>query len=74
MAPAAYVAEDGLVGHQWEERPLVCFYLQLTVFLWVESDAQNKSQVVTCCCFMKFNLIAESETIPWLLRTISCSL
>ena len=23
MAPAAYVAEDGLVWHQWEERPLV---------------------------------------------------
>ena len=23
MAPAIYVAEDGLVGHQWEERPLV---------------------------------------------------
>jgi len=23
MAPAAYVAEDGLVGHQWEERSLV---------------------------------------------------
>jgi hypothetical protein len=23
MAPAAYVAEDGLVGHQWEERLLV---------------------------------------------------
>jgi hypothetical protein len=23
MAPAAYVAEDGLAGHQWEERPLV---------------------------------------------------
>jgi hypothetical protein len=23
MAPATYVAEDGLVGHQWEERPLV---------------------------------------------------
>jgi hypothetical protein len=22
MALAAYVAEDGLVGHQWEERPL----------------------------------------------------
>jgi hypothetical protein len=21
MAPAAYVAEDGLVGHQWEEGP-----------------------------------------------------
>jgi len=23
MAPAAYVAEDGLVGHEWEEKPLV---------------------------------------------------
>jgi hypothetical protein len=23
MTPAAYVAEDGLVGHQWEERLLV---------------------------------------------------
>jgi len=22
MAPAAYVAEDGLVGHQWKEKPL----------------------------------------------------
>ena len=22
MAPAAYVAEDGLVEHQWKERPL----------------------------------------------------
>jgi hypothetical protein len=21
MTPAAYVAKDGLVGHQWEERP-----------------------------------------------------
>jgi hypothetical protein len=24
MAPAAYVAEDGLVGHQWEQRPWSC--------------------------------------------------
>jgi hypothetical protein len=24
MALAAYVVEDCLVGHQWEERPLVC--------------------------------------------------
>ena len=24
MALAAYVADDGLVGHQWEERPLSC--------------------------------------------------
>jgi hypothetical protein len=23
MVPDAYVAEDGLAGHQWEERPLV---------------------------------------------------
>ena len=23
MSLVAYVAEDGLVGHQWEERPLV---------------------------------------------------
>jgi len=23
MTPGAYVAEDGLVGHQWEEEPLV---------------------------------------------------
>jgi len=23
ISPAAYVAEDGLVGHQWEEKPLV---------------------------------------------------
>jgi hypothetical protein len=23
MAPAEYAAEDGLVGHQWEEIPLV---------------------------------------------------
>ena len=24
MALAVYIAEDGLVGHQWEERPSVC--------------------------------------------------
>ena len=24
MALVVYVAEDGLVGHQWEERPLAC--------------------------------------------------
>jgi len=23
MAPTAYVTEDGLVGHQWKEKPLV---------------------------------------------------
>jgi len=31
MAPAAYVAEDGLVGHQWEENPLVLPRLDLPV-------------------------------------------
>jgi hypothetical protein len=31
MAPAAYVAEDGLVGHQWEERSLVLWKLQTPV-------------------------------------------
>ena len=24
MALAKYVAEDGQVGHQWEEKPLIC--------------------------------------------------
>jgi hypothetical protein len=24
IAPGAYVAEGGLVGHQWEERPWSC--------------------------------------------------
>jgi len=23
MAPAAYVVEDGLIGHQWEDKTLV---------------------------------------------------
>jgi len=23
ITPGAYVAEDGLVGHQWEEKPLL---------------------------------------------------
>ena len=27
MAPAAYIAEDGLVWHQWEETPLVLWRL-----------------------------------------------
>jgi hypothetical protein len=27
IAPAVYVAEDGLVGHEWEERPLVLGWL-----------------------------------------------
>ena len=31
MAPAAYVAEDGLVGHQWEEKPSVLSRLDAAV-------------------------------------------
>jgi hypothetical protein len=31
MAPDAYVAEDGLVGHQWEERPLAMWKLDALV-------------------------------------------
>jgi hypothetical protein len=31
MSLAAYVAEDGLVGHQWEERPLVLLRLYVPV-------------------------------------------
>ena len=27
MAPGVYVAEDGLIWHQWEERPLVLLWL-----------------------------------------------
>ena len=40
MAPAAYVAEDGLVGHQWEERPLV---LQ-TLYAPVQGNARARKQ------------------------------
>jgi len=31
MAAAAYVVEDGLVGHQWEEKPLVLSRLNAPV-------------------------------------------
>jgi hypothetical protein len=31
MSLAAYIAEDGLVGHHWEERPLVLQRLYATV-------------------------------------------
>jgi hypothetical protein len=32
MASAAYVAEDGLVKHQWEERPLVLWRLNAPMY------------------------------------------
>ena len=31
MSLVAYVAEDGLLGHQWEERPLVLWRLYAPV-------------------------------------------
>jgi hypothetical protein len=37
---AAYVAEDGLVGHQWEERPLVLRRL----YVPVEENARVRKQ------------------------------
>ena len=40
VALAAYVAEDDLVGHQWEERPLVLwrFYAQLLGIAWARKQ------------------------------------
>jgi hypothetical protein len=32
MSLAAYITEDGLVGHQWEERPLFLGRLYVPVF------------------------------------------
>ena len=37
MAPASYVAENGLVGHQWEEQPLdLRVFHALRGMLWGE--------------------------------------
>jgi hypothetical protein len=33
MAPAAYVAKDGLSRHQWERRPLVLWRLDATAYM-----------------------------------------
>jgi hypothetical protein len=38
MSLAAYVAEDGLVGHHWEERPLGL----ATLYTSVEGNARAK--------------------------------
>jgi hypothetical protein len=32
MVLAAYVAEDGLICHQWEEKPLVLFFYSQRYF------------------------------------------
>ena len=34
MALATYVAEDGFVGHQWEEQPLVLWGFNARVGSW----------------------------------------
>jgi hypothetical protein len=47
MAPAAYVAEDGLVRHQGEERPLVLWKFDAPVYAmagrqeWVGGEAPS---------------------------------
>jgi hypothetical protein len=43
LSLAAYVAEDGLVGYQWEERPLV---LQIVTLLEKNKKAQEKRSKV----------------------------
>jgi hypothetical protein len=37
-SPATYVAEDGLDGHQWVERPLVQGRLYAPVLYWVRKQ------------------------------------
>lgn len=40
MTSAIYVAEDGFVGHQWKEKPLVLWRLSILRFMaliWVEA-------------------------------------
>ena len=38
MSSAAYVSDDGLVGHQWKERSLVL----LTLYASVQGNARAK--------------------------------
>jgi hypothetical protein len=42
MALAAYVAEDGLVGHQWEERLLVLWRLYVP---WIPGPGRGNGWV-----------------------------
>jgi hypothetical protein len=39
ITPVAYAAEDGLIGHQWEERPFVLGRLYAT--MWGECQGQK---------------------------------
>jgi hypothetical protein len=41
MPPATYVSEDGLEGHQWEERTLVLFY----ALVWGNARARKQEWV-----------------------------
>jgi hypothetical protein len=43
IAPAAYAAEDGLVSHQWEERPFVLGRLYAPV--WGNARARKQEWV-----------------------------
>jgi len=43
MAPAVYVAEDGLVEHQWEEKPFVLPRLDVPVLGNVRAGGRTYS-------------------------------
>jgi len=45
MAPAAFVTDDGFVGHQWEEKPLVLPRLDLPVE-WNVSAGRQEAVVI----------------------------
>ena len=38
MAPTGYVAEDGLIWHQWEESPLLLW--------WLDDPSQRNAKVL----------------------------
>jgi hypothetical protein len=43
MAPATYIAEDSLIWHKWEGRPLVLWRLDAPVYRdarWVSTDIE----------------------------------
>ena len=43
MGPAGHVAEDGLVGQQWEERPFVLWSLDVGEYLGADSGVVSRS-------------------------------
>jgi hypothetical protein len=58
MAPAAYAAEDGLVGHQWEKRPFVLWKLYAPVWECQGQEAgvdgfvsRGRGEVIVGGCF-----------------------